>query len=63
MTMDLNDIRSLFVIIMPVMFIAIWVWAWSGKRERAFSEAARLPLDDDGVLTEDAVRGKENDHG
>jgi cytochrome c oxidase cbb3-type subunit 4 len=30
-----------------VLFIAIVIWAWSGKRKRAFDEAAHIPLEDD----------------
>jgi cytochrome c oxidase cbb3-type subunit 4 len=32
-----------------VVFIGGWIWAWSPKRKRAFDEAARLPLEDDGA--------------
>jgi len=31
---------------MLVVFIGIIVWAWSGKRKKAFDEAARIPLED-----------------
>ena len=30
-----------------IIFIAIVVWAWSGKRKRSFDEAARMPLEED----------------
>jgi cytochrome c oxidase cbb3-type subunit 4 len=42
--MDINLIRSLFTAVMMVLFIGIWVWAWSSKRQKAFSEAAMLPF-------------------
>lgn len=28
-------------------FLAGTAWVWSGRREREFDEAARLPLDDE----------------
>lgn len=34
-----------------VLFIAIGLWAWSGKNKKAFDEAARIPLEDDLEVT------------
>jgi cytochrome c oxidase cbb3-type subunit 4 len=45
--MDLNDLRSLWTVLSFAAFLAIVVWAYSGKRKARFDEAARLPLDDD----------------
>ena len=42
--MDLNDLRSIFTVIMFVTFIGIWIWAWSGRRRKEFDEAANLPF-------------------
>lgn len=42
--MDLNDVRALFTVVMLVIFVGIFIWAWSSKRKEAFSEAAQLPL-------------------
>lgn len=44
--MDLPTLRGLFTLILMVAFVAIVIWAWSGKRRKDFEEAARLPLDD-----------------
>ncbi len=44
--MDINDIRAAFSVIMFVMFIAIFMWAWSRKRKSDFNEAANLPLNE-----------------
>jgi cytochrome c oxidase cbb3-type subunit 4 len=30
-----------------IAFVGVWIWAWSGKRKRAFDEAAHLPFADD----------------
>lgn len=44
MSIDINDIRSLFTVLMFVTFIGIWIWAWSSKRKADFDEAANLPF-------------------
>ena len=41
----LSGIVSLMLL---VIFLGGWIWAWSPKRRVEFEEAARLPLDDDG---------------
>jgi cytochrome c oxidase cbb3-type subunit 4 len=46
MNMDLNDIRSWHTVVMFVVFIGIWAWAWSNKRKADFHEAANLPLNE-----------------
>jgi cytochrome c oxidase cbb3-type subunit IV len=45
--MDWITIRSVFTVVLFVVFIGIWVWAWSAKRKKAFDEAANLPFVDD----------------
>lgn len=45
--MDINDLRSIFTVLVFLAFIGIVVWAYSSKRKQAFDEAANLPLDDD----------------
>jgi cytochrome c oxidase cbb3-type subunit IV len=42
--MDVNDWRVLVTVLGLVLFVALWVWAWSRKRRSAFDEAARLPF-------------------
>ena len=39
--------HSIWTIVVMVIFIGIVIWAWSGKRQSRFEEAARLPLQDD----------------
>jgi cytochrome c oxidase cbb3-type subunit 4 len=43
--------HSIWTVLLFLIFIGIVLWAWSGKRKQAFDEAARLPLEDDHVLT------------
>jgi cytochrome c oxidase cbb3-type subunit 4 len=57
----LNELRTLITLVAFVTFIGIIFWAWSGRRKTAFTEASRIPLDDDdvpsvpGVQTESGV--------
>ena len=44
--MDLNDIRSWYTVVIFVVFIGIFAWAWSSKRKRDFHDAAHLPLNE-----------------
>ena len=39
-----------------VFFIAVVIWAWSGKRKESFDKAARMALDDEDDLTEEQRR-------
>ena len=45
--MDAGTWRGIFTVIMFVLFIGLWIWAWSSKRKADFDEAAQLPFDDD----------------
>lgn len=45
--MDINDLRSLFTVLVIVMFAGIVWWAYSAKQKGPFDEAARSVLDDD----------------
>jgi cytochrome c oxidase cbb3-type subunit 4 len=49
-------VRSLFTVLAFVSFVGIVWWAWSSRREAAFSEAARIPMDDDDRPAVAAVR-------
>ncbi len=52
--------HQVYTVVAMVLFIGIWVWAWSSKRNRVFQEAAMLPLTDD--LAETTSAPKENRH-
>ncbi len=54
----LNELRTLITLVAFVTFIGSYSGAWSGRRKAAFTEAPRIPLDDDdvpGVQTESGV--------
>jgi cytochrome c oxidase cbb3-type subunit 4 len=61
--MDWGNLWGLYTLLMVVVFIGIAVWAWSGKRARAFRDAAEIPLKDDGPDTRRGPAGsKETSH-
>lgn len=45
--MDINDLRSILTVLAFLTFAGIVWWAYSSRREAAYEEAARMPLDDD----------------
>lgn len=40
----LNHVRSAMTVIAFITFLGIVFWAWSGRRKKAFAEAAQLPF-------------------
>ena len=45
--MDIGTLSGLGTILVVVAFIAIVLWAYSGKRKKSFDEAANLPFADE----------------
>ena len=43
----LGVFRGITTAFAMLAFLAVAIWAWSAKRRTDFSQAARLPLDDD----------------
>ena len=58
MDIDINDLRSLVLVMVFVGFIGVWIWAWRKERKQDFEESARLPLEEDGVLTDHSELGE-----
>lgn len=46
--MDVNTVRGLLTLAFLVAFVAIVLYAWSGRNRQRFDEAAQLPLDENG---------------
>ena len=44
--MDIIEIRSWFTVVMIITFVSIVIWSWSKKRNKDFSEAANMPLNE-----------------
>ena len=48
--------QSLWTVVAFVFFVAVVIWAWSGRRKKDFDEAARMALDDDETPTDEQRR-------
>lgn len=44
--MHLTDYEGWYTVVMVIIFLGIVRWAWSGKRQKGFSEAAKLPFEE-----------------
>jgi cytochrome c oxidase cbb3-type subunit IV len=51
MHVDLEVLSSAVTVVWFLAFVALCLWAWSGRRRKDFDAAARLPFDeaDDGA--------------
>ena len=47
--MDVNTVRALLTLVLFLVFVGIFAWAFSASRRERFAEAARVPLEDDGL--------------
>jgi len=45
--LDINDLRGLLTAVLLFSFIALCIWAWSGRRKADFDAQAALPLEED----------------
>lgn len=42
----MTTINGVLTGILLVLFVGIWIWAWSGRNKKSFDEMSRLPLED-----------------
>jgi cytochrome c oxidase cbb3-type subunit 4 len=56
--MNATVLHSIWTVIAFVFFVAVVLWAWSGRRKKDFDEAARMALDDDKSVSDDQLRDK-----
>jgi cytochrome c oxidase cbb3-type subunit 4 len=49
-------LRGVIAAVLFVLFIALWLWAYSSRRRALFDTMAQLPLEDDTYRTE-SLRG------
>jgi cytochrome c oxidase cbb3-type subunit 4 len=45
--MTSGTLSGIVTAILIVLFVGVWVWAYSARRRPRFDEAARLPLEED----------------
>ena len=60
--MDYNLLQAVWTIIVMVVFIGIFIWAWGSGRKKKFDEASRIPLDDDESINQ-TVTTEEKSNG
>lgn len=53
--MDVNDLRTVMLVLAFIAFAGIVAWAYSRRRKRDFEEAARLPFTDDEDELDDKI--------
>ena len=39
-------LSGIITIVLTLLFVAIWAWAWQPRHKQSFEETARLALDD-----------------
>ena len=57
--MDRDLVRGLALVGLIIAFVAVWAWAWSGKRKKDFERLSRLPLEEDSGRIADADERKD----
>ncbi len=45
--MSSGDLSGIMALIIMALFLGIWAWAWSKKRQASFKKTANLPLEED----------------
>jgi cytochrome c oxidase cbb3-type subunit 4 len=45
--MDMGTVRGLITAALLALFVGLWFWSWSRKRQAEFDAASRLPLEND----------------
>ena len=59
--MDINTWRGILTGLALVAFVGVWIWAWSSKRKRFFSEAENLPFADEEMSQRSALKLQEEE--
>ena len=60
--MDTGIIQAVWTIIVMVIFISIFLWAWSKRNKKSFDSASRIPMNDDDPVDDSSAR-MEHDNG
>ena len=45
--MDSGTLSGIVTAILIVLFLGVWVWAYSSRRREQFDRAAQMPLEED----------------
>lgn len=47
--------------VLLILFVALWVWAWSSRNKEAFDELAKLPLEEEQSVNPDSPGEKNHE--
>jgi cytochrome c oxidase cbb3-type subunit 4 len=56
----ITQIQVVWTVVVMIIFLAIVVWAWSGRRKDSFDEAANIPLEEENFLQEEIKTAEVN---
>ena len=56
MLAEVGVLRGVVAAVLLMAFLALWLWAYSGRRSVIFDRVAQLPLEDD-IYSTEAARG------
>ncbi|MCK5498041.1 MAG: cbb3-type cytochrome c oxidase subunit 3 [Gammaproteobacteria bacterium] len=48
-----TQFQIVWTIVVMIIFFAIVIWAWSGRRKESFYDAAHIPLEEENFLQEE----------
>lgn len=48
-----TQFQIVWTIVVMIIFLAIVIWAWSGRRKESFNDAAHIPLEEENFLQEE----------
>jgi cytochrome c oxidase cbb3-type subunit 4 len=48
-----TQFHIVWTIVVMIIFFAIVIWAWSGRRKESFNDAANIPLEEENFLQEE----------
>ncbi|MEE9575505.1 MAG: cbb3-type cytochrome c oxidase subunit 3 [Gammaproteobacteria bacterium] len=54
-------IQIVWTIVVMIIFLAIVLWAWSGRRKESFNDAANIPLEEEEFLEEEVTSAEINE--
>ena len=55
-----TQFQIVWTIVVMIIFVAIVLWAWSGRRKESFNEAANIPLEEENFLQEEIETAEVN---
>ncbi len=54
----MTTINGVMTGVLLVLFVGIWIWAWSSRNKKSFDEMSKLPLEDGGSENPDSTGEK-----